>query len=156
MSDSKNPNAKQRFQRVKSDTTKVTAGIVFDTQALLKLYLGESGADEVEDMLNLVLEKKIKGYMNLVNLAELYYVLCRVNETTAQEKERNLRSFGVKIVSVRDNSNLWRHAALIKAQHSMSLADAFGAATALGLNATLLTGADLEFGGIKKLKIKRI
>ena len=130
--------------------------VVFDTQALLKLYFGEPGAEKVEEYLKGVLEKKIKGYINLVTLTELCYVLCRVSETMAKEKDRNLRSFGVKVVSVRDNSELWREAALIKALHPLSLADAFGAATAILLKATLITGADTEFDQVKNLKIEHV
>jgi predicted nucleic acid-binding protein len=79
----------------------------------------------VEDHLSRVLEKKDLGYINLVTLSEFYYILYRVEKGKAEEKELNLRSFGLKIVPVRDNSKLWKVAAIIKAQHSMSLADAF-------------------------------
>jgi predicted nucleic acid-binding protein len=130
--------------------------IVFDTQALLAFYLGEPGSNKVEDYLTGVLDKKIKGHMNIVNLAELYYVLCRVGRNVAEEKERNLKSFGVKIVSIRDKSKLWKKAALIKAEHAVSLADAFAAATAIFLKGTLITGADLEFSKIENLKIERV
>jgi len=46
--------------------------VVFDTQALLVYYLGEPGADKVEDYLKRTLDKKISGHLNVVNLVELY------------------------------------------------------------------------------------
>ncbi len=128
--------------------------VVFDTQALLALYLDEPGADKVESYLNLVLQGKMKGYMNVVDLAELYYILGRISEETADEKERNLRSFGIKIIF--DNSKLWKSAAIIKAGHSLSLADAFAAATAVNLKGALVTGSDVEFDLVKNLEIERI
>ena len=130
--------------------------VVFDTQALLAFYRGEPGADKVEDYLKRTLEKKIRGHLNVVNLVELYYVLCRVGKDIAEEKERNLKSFGVKIVPVRDRSELWKKAALIKAENAVSLGDAFAAATAISLNVSLVTGADVEFSKIKNLKLERV
>jgi predicted nucleic acid-binding protein len=130
--------------------------IVFDTQALLALYLGEAGSDKVEGYLEAVVEKRVKGYLNVINLAELCYVLCRIAEDTAEEKERNLRSFGVRIAPVVDNSPLWREAAAIKADHALSLADAFAASTAIVYEGTLLTGSDVEFERIKNLKLERV
>lgn len=130
--------------------------IVFDTQALLAFYLGEPGADRVEEYLERTVGKKVRGYINVVNLAELYYILCRESKDVAEEKERNLKSFGVKVVPLSDRANLWRKAAEIKASNSVSLADAFAAATAMNLNATLITSTDTEFDLIKNLKIEHV
>ena len=60
------------------------------------------------------------------------------------------------MVSVRDRDRLWREAAMIKARGTLSLADAFAAATATGLKATLLTGGDADFRGIEGLEIERV
>ena len=130
--------------------------IVFDTQALLAFYLGELGADKVEEYLDLVGEKKLKAYINIVNLAELYYILARESKDVAEEKERNLKSFGVNVVSVIDRYGLWRKAAEIKAANTVSLADAFAAATAISMNGTLVTAADTEFDTTRNLKIEHI
>lgn len=129
---------------------------MFDTQALLTLYLGETGSETVEGYLQDILERRIKGYLNLVNLTELYYILRRRSIETAEEKERNLRSFGVKIIPVTDRSPIWKQAASIKADHSLSLADAFAAATAVRQKATLVTGSDIELERVKNLKLERI
>ena len=130
--------------------------IVFDTQALLVFYLGEAGSDRVESRLERVSVGETKGYLNIVNLTEFHYILSRVSKTTAEEKERNLRSFGVKIVPVTDNSPLWREAAAIKADNALSLADAFAASTALLRKGILLTGSDVEFDRVKNLKVERV
>ena len=130
--------------------------IVFDTQALLALYLGEAGSDKVENYLKEVLEGNVKGYLNIINLAEFYYILRRRSAETAEEKERNLRSFGIKIVPVMDRSPLWKEAAIFKAGHALSLVDALAAATTLRQKATLVTGSDIEFEGVKNLKLERV
>ena len=131
--------------------------IVLDTQAVLVLYLGEKGADRVAKLLSEVAERKIRGYMNIANLAELYYILARKSVKVAEEKEQNLKSFGVKIVSVKANDELWREAAILKAGKSLSLADAFAAATAKTLNARMVTGSDSDFQKLDgKIEIERV
>lgn len=131
-------------------------GIVFDSQSLLKLYLGEAGADRVADLLRQVLEGKVQGRMNVVNLAEVYYILYRKSKETAEEKEKNLRGYGVKVISVKADPPLWKRAASLKAERTMSLADAFAAATAMEFKARLVTGSDVDFEGIHGLEVERI
>jgi uncharacterized protein len=130
--------------------------VVLDTQVLLILYMGEKGADRVSNLLVQILEGKIKGYMNVVNLAELYYILARKSRKVADEKERNLRSFGIKIVPVQDGDDLWKEAAILKASYALSIADAFAAATAKTLRSRLVTGSDPEFEEIHGVQIERI
>jgi uncharacterized protein len=120
------------------------------------LYLGESGSDRVVELLRDVLEGKAEGRINIVNLAEVYYILRRKSKQVAEEKAENLRSYGVKVVPVNPDSSLWKSAASLKADHSMSLADAFAAATAIDLKSRLVTGADEEFEGIRGLDVDRI
>ena len=130
--------------------------VVLDTQVLLILYMGEKGADRVSNLLVQILEGKIKGYMNVVNLAELYCILARKSRKVADEKERNLRSFGIKIVPVQGGDDLWKEAAILKANHALSIADAFAAATAKTLRSRLVTGSDPEFEEIHGVQIERI
>lgn len=129
--------------------------VVFDTQALLIFYLGERGAERMEDLLSQVLDGKISGYINVVNLAELYYVLGRKNKKIADEKEKNIKSFGIKIVPVTDGK-LWKEAAMLKMAHTLSLADVFAAATAKVLKSKLVIGSDPEFSNIGGIQIERI
>ncbi|MBS7628934.1 PIN domain-containing protein, partial [Candidatus Bathyarchaeota archaeon] len=98
---------------------------------------------------------EIGGYLNIVNLTEFLYILIRRNPDLAVEKERNLRSFGLEIVPVIDDE-LWRTAANLKAKHSLSLADAFAAATAKVKKAKLVTGRDRIYktAGIPLINIK--
>lgn len=121
--------------------------IVFDTEALLIFYLDEAGADIVEELLEKVLDGSLDGYLSIVNLVEFYYILYRRDPIVAEEKEANLRSYGLKIVPVTDNS-IWREAGRLKGEHRLSLADAFAAATANIMGAKLVAGSCAEFEGI--------
>jgi predicted nucleic acid-binding protein len=120
---------------------------VFDTEALLIFYLDEPGADKVQQMLEKIQRSEHAGYLNIVNLTEFAYILQRRDPSIAKEKEENLRTFGLEIVPVVDNE-LWRVAAKIKAQHSLSLADSFAAATAKIKGAKLVTGRDEEYKSV--------
>jgi predicted nucleic acid-binding protein len=88
-------------------------------------------------------------------LTEIYYILCRVDPELAEKKQRNLRLYGLKVIPIEDD-DLWREAARIKSKHSLSLADAFAAATAKILKSTLIVGSDKEFRelNIQLLKIR--
>lgn len=121
--------------------------IVFDTEALLIFYLDEEGADVVEGLLEEIWNGNLNGYLSIINLVEFYYILYRKDPVIADEKEANLRAYGLKIVSVTDNS-IWREAGRIKGLHSLSLADAFAAATAHAKGAKLVVGSDAEFDDI--------
>jgi len=58
-----------------------------------------------------------------------------------------LRAYGLQIVPVTDDS-IWREAGRLKGMHSLSLADAFAAATASVKGSDLVVGSDREFDGI--------
>jgi len=115
--------------------------VVFDTEPLLAFYMGEEGANVVEEYLDKVIEGSIRAYINIVNLTELYYILHRYSPEAAEEKTRNLRAYGVKVVPLQDNT-LWRLAAEIKSGHPMSLADAYAVATAQTTGSELIVGKD--------------
>jgi predicted nucleic acid-binding protein len=129
--------------------------IVLDTQAALIFYMGEKGAGRVADLLTQIYDGKTKGYMSVVNLAEFYHILARKSRKVADEKEANLRGFGIKAVPALDD-DLWKEAALLKTNHALSLADAFAAATAKTLKAKLVIGSDPEFDRIDGVQIEKI
>ena len=126
--------------------------LTFDSEAILAFYLGEVGGAIVRDSLKKIQNKEIEGYINIFNLTEIYYILARVDPKLAEEKQRNLRLYGLKVVPVEDDG-LWREAALIKSKHSLSLADAFAVATAQAHKSKLVVGSDKE---LKNLSIPLI
>ena len=129
--------------------------LTFDSEAILAFFLGEAGAELVRDNLEKVQKGETEGYINILNLAEIYYILSRASPALAEEKQRNLRLYGLKVVPIEDDG-LWRDAAKIKSNHSLSLADAFAAATAKSLKTALVVGSDKEFSdlNIQLLRIR--
>ena len=51
--------------------------VVFDTEALLAFYLGEPGGKKVERLLAETMKGETRSCLNIVNIAELYYILYR-------------------------------------------------------------------------------
>lgn len=121
--------------------------LTFDSEAILAFYLGEADGELVKDNLEKIQNGEAEGYINVLNLTEIYYILSRASPKLAEEKQRNLRLYGLKVVPIEDNG-LWREAAKIKCDHSLSLADAFAAATAESLKTKLVAGSDKEFNNL--------
>ena len=127
----------------------------FDSEAILAFYFGEKGGDIVRDLLEQIRSGAAEGYINIINLTEIYYILSRLSPELAEEKQSNLRVHGLKVVTVEDDG-LWREAAHVKAKHSLSLADAFAVATAEAFKSKLVVGSDKEFNklNIQFLRIR--
>lgn len=130
--------------------------LTFDSEAVLAFFFGEAGGQQVRDILEKIENGEAEGYINIINLTEVYYILSRISSpTVAEEKQRILRIYGIRVVPIEDNG-LWREAAKIKCEHSLSLADAFAVATAQSLKTKLVVGSDKEFNdlNVKLLRIR--
>jgi predicted nucleic acid-binding protein len=121
--------------------------LTFDSEPLLAFFLGEPGAETVRDLLSKIQNKEAQGFINVINLTEVYYILYRLNPALADENIRALSSLGLTVLPVEDD-DLWRNAAKIKAQHPLSLATAFAVATAKAYKAKLVLGSDREFDDV--------
>ncbi len=127
--------------------------IVFDSYAVLAYINDEPAAERVEEYLNLARSEKAKLYMNVVNLGEVYYIISRRRGTDiANLAVALLKREPINLVVA--DERLALIAGRIKAFHRLSYADVFAAATAIDLNAILLTGDD-EFKSVEdKVKIE--
>ncbi len=136
----------------KSGCSKLQNSLTFDTEPIVAFFFGEPGARPVIDLLQKIQSNDIEGYINILNLTEIYYAIARRDPKAAEEKLKALRIFGLKVVPIEDNG-LWREAALIKNKYMLSLADSFAVATAQALKSKLVVASDKE---LKKLNIPLI
>lgn len=121
----------------------MTKRIVFDAHAILRWTQKESGYQKVKSLMVACREGSASGYMNRINLGEVHYKTIRVlGPEGAKDFMENFLRLPITIV-LPDEALIWK-AAELKAQHPISYADCFAAATALIYNADLLTG-DPEF-----------
>jgi predicted nucleic acid-binding protein len=121
--------------------------VVLDSYAILAYLLHERGAERVRDMFKDAERGKLELYMNVVNLGEVYYIIARRRGLdTADFIVANLKRMPILFVPVDERLSLL--AGRIKTFHRLSYADAFAVATAIDLNATLVTG-DEEFRAVE-------
>src|SRR5262245_49100731 len=117
--------------------------VVLDSWAVLALLRGERPAVEiVGHYVNQAAGGRAKLVISVINLGEVLYRLVQVEgETEARRHVARFRAGPIEIVQARES--LVMDAALLKAAHPVSYADAFAVATARAERGLLVTG-DLE------------
>ncbi|WP_221029317.1 PIN domain-containing protein [Actomonas aquatica] len=117
--------------------------VVLDSFALIAFLRDETGADTIEQILQDAAADRCRLWMTEVNYAEVRYILERKEGlATWQASAAAIATLPIRFVSA--DRSLADAAAAIKAYNKLSLADAFAAALAQELPATLIT-ADPEF-----------
>jgi len=121
--------------------------ILFDAHAILKWTQKEKGYQKVKSLLVECRNQSALGYMNQINLGEVYYKTIRaVGLDEAKKFLENFLRLPLSII-LPDSDLIWKSSE-IKAQYPISYADCFAAATAIKYEATILTG-DTEFKKIE-------
>jgi predicted nucleic acid-binding protein len=135
------------------------ANRVLDSWALMAFFEDEPAAEAVEELLDQANREKHRLFLTSVNWAEVYYSTMReVSQEAAEQHAQVIANLPIDIVGIDHDLKLARQAAIYKATHRLSLADAFAAALTKEKKAELVTG-DLEFkpleGEIKILWLTR-
>jgi predicted nucleic acid-binding protein len=119
--------------------------LVLDAWAVLALLQGEEpAASRVKQLLGDAQGEGPELFISIINLGEVVYRVGKVKgEDEAWQTLDQIRRLPLAVVPA--GEELVFAAAGFKMHHTISYADAFAAATADGLEATLVTG-DLELG----------
>ena len=129
--------------------TKSMKRILFDSHAILKWTQMEPGYQKVKSFIEDCRGKALTGYMNQINLGEVYYKTIRaVGINRAKDFLENFFRLPIEII-LPDAEMIW-NASEIKAKYAISYADCFAVATAAKYKTKILTG-DPEFKKVKKL-----
>lgn len=121
------------------------ANKVLDSWALVAFFEDEPAASQVEEVLDQASTNQHRLFLSAINWAEIYYSTMReVSQEAADRHAEIIAQLPIEIVGLTDDLQLARQAAIFKARHRLSLADAFAAALAKEKRAELLTG-DPEF-----------
>jgi predicted nucleic acid-binding protein len=124
----------------------VAETVVFDTSAFLTLTGEEEGTDTVQKYILDAIAGQVELHASFVSLTEIQYItLQEEGEEAAHDRMTDIKALPVQWVH--SDEALCGEAAGLKAAHKVSLADAFVAATAMRLNATLLH-KDPEFDAL--------
>lgn len=126
-----------------------TATYVLDSFALLAYLQDEPVAARIEKLLENAEKGKCRLLLSIINLGELLYIIERRGRVAkAQDALALIRQLPIDVVPA--DEQMVFAAAHIKANHTLSYADAFVVALAIQENATILTG-DPEFQAIENL-----
>jgi ribonuclease VapC len=131
------------------------ANKVLDSWALVAFFEDEPAASQVEEVLDQASSNQHRLFLSAINWAEIYYSTMReVSQEAADRHAEIIAQLPIEIVGLTDDLQLARQAAIFKARHRLSLADAFAAALAKEKRAELLTG-DPEFRALEgEIKVR--
>ncbi len=130
------------------------SGFLLDTSALLTLRSDEPGADRVAALLGDASTGKTECHGCFISLMEVLYRVWK-NEGEAAGRIAYAACLKLPIIWLHESPSLLERAASIKAIHPLSLADAWIAASALELGATLVH-KDPEFENLPGLIEERL
>lgn len=116
---------------------------LLDTSALLTLRDNEPGADIVADLLTRSEKKTLNCFASFMSLMEVLYRVWKDEDQQAGRLAYD-QVQALPINWVHENQQLLEKAAMIKATHAVSLADAWIAASAM-LQDAVLVHKDPEF-----------
>jgi ribonuclease VapC len=126
-----------------------TAAYVLDSFALLAYLQDEAVAARIEKLLENAEKGKYRLFLSIINVGELLYIIERRGGVAkAQDVLALIRQLPIDVVAA--DEQMVFAAAHIKANHTLSYADAFAVALAIQENATILTG-DPEFQSVENL-----
>jgi ribonuclease VapC len=112
---------------------------LLDSFALLAFLNREHGFEKVKALLRAAAASAEPVLMNEINIGEVYYVTAKARSVhQAEEFLQRLETLPIEPVS--NSFAEVMEAARIKARFPISYADAFAAATAIRMNAVLVTG----------------
>lgn len=130
------------------------SGFLLDTSALMALRDNELGAKRVSELLLDAERGELPCFGSFMTLMEIFYRVWK-DEGESAGREAYADCLALPIQWIHESPVLLIRAASIKATHRLSLADAWIAATALELDATLVH-KDPEFENLPGLKEERL
>jgi predicted nucleic acid-binding protein len=112
--------------------------LVLDAWAIIAWLKDEQPAEKVESLLKSAERRERKLFMNIINVGEVFYASVKTRDHAYGE--RVLQDLRSRVTTISADDDLVMQAARMKAQHAISYADAFAAATAIAHALPLVTG----------------
>ena len=123
---------------------------VLDACAIVALFNDEIGADVVDNLLVDAADGICSLTMNKYNLLEVYYGYLREDgEVFAEQQLANIKAACIQISDILTD-DLFRHAAKLKANYKISLADSIAVAQAVVDNAIIVTSDHHELDAVDR------
>lgn len=127
--------------------------LVFDAEPLVAHASDEPGAATVASFLEAVRLDESTGFVSLVNVSEVRYILARkYDRDVADEYVEWLFELGLEPVDV---ASVWQESSEFVLRYNPALGDAFALATAADEEATLVAGGDDDYDEVRGVPIER-
>ncbi len=128
----------------------MTKNVIFDSFALIAHFRKETGSDQISSLLSEISIGDKEGFISVINVGEVYYMLYRKAGKEIAEKSLSIiKTLPLKIVDVDFEATY--QASQLKSRFRISFADAFAASLTMVKKGTLITG-DPEFKNLQKVK----
>lgn len=116
---------------------------ILDSYALLAYFQAEPAGVKVRKILKDAMAHHVVAYLSVISLGEIYYIIARkIGEEKAAASIEDISCLPISLIDATKERVL--AAAHVKAQHTVSYADAFVVAAAVEHSAAIVTG-DPEF-----------
>jgi predicted nucleic acid-binding protein len=125
--------------------------IILDTKPIIKLFAQEEGWSEVQKILSRVEAEEIEAAINVVTLTEIYYKYVQEKRPDLAKTRVEELTYALYLKKLDISQNVAIKAGEFKSKYSVSIADAFIAATAYFEGATVISD-DPDFKKIPEIK----
>jgi predicted nucleic acid-binding protein len=125
--------------------------IILDTKPIIKLFAQEEGWSEVQKILSRVEAEEIEAAINVVTLTEIYYKYVQEKRPDLAKTRVKELTYALYLKKLDISQNVAIKAGEFKSKYSVSIADAFIAATAYFEGATVISD-DPDFKKIPEIK----
>jgi predicted nucleic acid-binding protein len=112
-----------------------------DACALIALLAGESGAENVKNIIQDAVDGKLIVKINQINLLEVYYKICNVyNQDEAKRTIKKLKEFPIEII-IGLKEEVFNEAGRIKSKYKIPLGDSIAVGECI-INKGILVTSD--------------
>ena len=128
----------------------MTKNVIFDSFALIAHFRKEEGSDQISELLSEIAIGEREGFISVINVGEIYYMLHRkAGKVNAEKSLSIIKTLPLTIITA-DFETTYQ-ASQLKSNFRISFTDAFAASLTIEKKGTLITG-DPEFKSLRKEK----
>jgi predicted nucleic acid-binding protein len=128
--------------------------ILIDTGVFVNVLNKEKGSDSSVELLEKIRSKKIEGFISVMTIAEIISIYGRLDEEETIVAKTSIEALIGEDRMVPVTKQIAELAGKVKADHRMSLGDAFIVATAISINCEYVVSLDPEIRQVDNKLIK--
>jgi len=126
--------------------------VVLDTKPLIKLFAQEEGWDAIQKILAKIEAGEVEAAISVVTLTEIYYKFLQEKRPDLAKARTNDLKYAIYLRKLEIGEEVAVKAGEFKGRYSISIADAFIAASAY-LEASIIISDDEDYKRISEVKV---